>query len=77
MNVYGTDVTAVRVFARFPDRNPNPVFRVTPQGTLSYANDASRPIIGALGIAVGEPVPEPSRSLILSAMAAGSAASAK
>src|SRR5262245_28972807 len=27
VNVYGSDVTAQKVVARFPDQNPNPVFR--------------------------------------------------
>ncbi|HKY89224.1 MAG TPA: hypothetical protein VJ141_04525, partial [Candidatus Limnocylindrales bacterium] len=31
-NVYGTDVTAAKVVARFPDRNTNPVLRMSPAG---------------------------------------------
>ena len=56
-NLYGTDVTAAKVVERFPDRNPNPVLRMTPTGTLRYANEASAPIIAALGISVGDPLP--------------------
>ena len=56
-NLYGTDVTAAKVVERFPGRNPNPVLRMTPAGALWYANDASRPITAALGIAVGDPMP--------------------
>jgi class 3 adenylate cyclase len=56
-NLYGTDVTGEKVVARFPDQNPNPVFRVTPEGKLVYANTASRPVVEALGVAVGEQVP--------------------
>ncbi|MBI2781395.1 MAG: adenylate/guanylate cyclase domain-containing protein [Chloroflexi bacterium] len=58
-NLYGTDITAAKVVERFPDRNPNPVLRMTADGTLWYANDASRSIIRALGIAVGDPLPAP------------------
>lgn len=29
LNVYGTDVTAARAVVKFPDQNPNPVFRLT------------------------------------------------
>ena len=56
-NLYGTDITAAKVVERFPDRNPNPVLRMTPTGTLRYANDASAPITAALGIRVGDPLP--------------------
>ena len=58
-NVYGTDITAAKVVERFPGQNPNPVLRMTPEGDLGYANDASAPIIAALGIAVGQPLPRP------------------
>ena len=40
LNVYGIDVTAERAVARFPDQNPNPVFRIDRDGTLIYANPA-------------------------------------
>ena len=57
-NVYGTDITAAKVVARFPDRNPNPVLRMTPDGRLTYANASSLPITRALGLEVGAPVPD-------------------
>ena len=56
-NVYGTDVTAAKVIDRFPNRNPNPVMRMSPDGTLIYANAASAPIVASLGIGVGDPLP--------------------
>jgi class 3 adenylate cyclase len=56
-NLYGTDITAAKVVERFPGQNPNPVLRVTPDGVLWYANDASRPITTSLGISVGDPLP--------------------
>ena len=55
-NLYGTDVTAEKVVARFPDQNPNPVFRATEDGRLLYANAASAAVVRALGVAVGEPL---------------------
>jgi len=58
-NLYGTDITAAKVVERFPDRNPNPVLRMTPTGELAYANAASLPIVRALGIAIGDPLPVP------------------
>jgi class 3 adenylate cyclase len=56
-NVYGTDVTAARVVDRFPNRNPNPVMRMSPDGTLIYANAASAPIVASLGIDLGDALP--------------------
>ena len=56
-NLYGTDVTANKVVERFPGRNPHPVLRISPAGELLYANDASRPITAALGLATGAPLP--------------------
>ena len=56
-NLYGTDITAAQVVERFPGQNPNPVLRMTPAGQLRYANEASRPITAALGIAIGDPLP--------------------
>jgi class 3 adenylate cyclase len=58
-NLYGTDITAAKVVERFPDRNPNPVLRMTPAGVLWYANEASRPITRALNVQVGDPLPGP------------------
>ncbi len=34
--------------ARFPSENPNPVFRVMPDGTVLYANDAATAVKGLL-----------------------------
>jgi class 3 adenylate cyclase len=57
VNLYGTDVTATKLVNKFPDQNPNPVFRVTDDGRLIYANGASRPLIAALGREVGDTLP--------------------
>jgi class 3 adenylate cyclase len=58
INVYGTDITAEKVVAKFPGQNPNPVLRVSPDGQLLYHNDASALIVQAIGVADGQPVPE-------------------
>jgi class 3 adenylate cyclase len=52
-NLYGMDVTAERAIVKFPDQNPNPVFRIQWDGTLVYANPASSALVGGLGLAVG------------------------
>ena len=57
INVYATDVTAARAVERFPERNPNPVLRVSLDGVLLYANAASQPIVEAAGLVVGAPLP--------------------
>jgi class 3 adenylate cyclase len=54
VNIYGTDVTARLAVDRFPGENPNPVLRISQEGTLTYANPASAPVLAAFGASVGE-----------------------
>ena len=49
MNLYGTDITAERAIDKFPDQNPNPVFRIDPQAGSIYANPASAASSQGLG----------------------------
>lgn len=72
INVYGTDVTAEKVVAKFPGQNPNPVLRTDSSGVLLYANDASAPMRAALSFAVGEPLPADLHAQIAARVAAGS-----
>jgi class 3 adenylate cyclase len=72
MNVYGTDITAEKVVERFPNQNPNPVFRVDDKGTLIYANAASRPLIDAFEMQLGDRWPDDIRGRVLHAADAGS-----
>jgi class 3 adenylate cyclase len=53
VNLYGTDVTARKAVARFPDQNPNPVFRLDWDGRIVYANPASTRLIAGIGCLVG------------------------
>lgn len=69
INVYGTDVTGEKVVAKFPDQNPHPVLRMTREGVLIYANDASRHIVSALGLIVGDPLPDELKAEILGRLA--------
>ncbi len=57
VNIYGTDVTALKAIDKFPDQNPNPVLRVSQDGRLQYANPASAPVTKALGIDIGDELP--------------------
>jgi class 3 adenylate cyclase len=64
-NLYGMDVTAERAIVKFPDQNPNPVFRIQWDGTLVYANPASTGLIEALGLALGSRLPADLRETLL------------
>ncbi len=64
INIYGTDVTAEEVVAKFPDQNPNPVLRADAAGVLIYANAASAPIVDSLGLRVGDALPVDLRDAI-------------
>jgi len=58
LNVYGTDVTASRAVVKFPDQNPNPVFRLDWDGRLVYANPASSQLVEGLGWTIGAVLPD-------------------
>jgi len=72
VNLYATDVTAQKAITKFPDQNPNPVWRVNREGTLLYANSASAPLQRAFGIGVGDPVPSDLQRDILARVDTGS-----
>jgi class 3 adenylate cyclase len=56
-NIYGVDVTAERAIVKFPNQNPNPVFRTDRSGALIYANPASGGLIAGLGLRLGDCLP--------------------
>ncbi len=64
-NLYGMDVTAERAIVKFPDQNPNPVFRIHWDGTLAYANPASGALVDGLGLSVGAVLPAQLRDTLL------------
>jgi len=68
VNIYGTDVTALKVLARFPDGNPNPVLRVSEEGVLLYANAASREVTWSFGCVVGQALPDEIQTQIRGAL---------
>jgi class 3 adenylate cyclase len=65
INLYGMDVTAERAIVKFPDQNPNPVFRIRWDGTLVYANPASAGLVSGLGLAIGSGLPADLRDALL------------
>ena len=72
-NLYGTDVTAEKAIDKFPNENPNPVLRLTRDGTLTYANPASALVRRALGTEVGGRLEPEMLARILGALADGPA----
>jgi len=64
-NLYGMDVTAERAIVKFPDQNPNPVFRIDWHGRLVYANPASSSLVEGLGLATGSVLPLELRDSLL------------
>ena len=48
----------IRLMAKFPDENPNPVMRIAKDFTLQYANAPSKPLLHQFGCEIGDVVPE-------------------
>ena len=48
----------LEVLNRFPEQNPNPVLRISNEGTLLYMNSASEEISKHLNMEVGKTVPD-------------------
>jgi PAS domain S-box-containing protein len=55
----------IESLAKFPDENPNPVMRVSKDGTIIYANKASSLIISIWGRQAGDKLPEKLRHVAL------------
>ncbi len=55
--------------ALFPEENPNPVFRVTPDGRVVYANRASAALLAAWGVTQDGCAPPPWRERLASVIA--------
>ena len=61
----------IRSLARFPSENINPVLRVSEDGTILYANQASSPLLRLWTRQVGQQLPNTWRQLALDAMCSG------
>ncbi len=48
----------IRSLAKFPSENCNPVLRISQDGTILYANEASRPLLTAWTRQVGQKLPD-------------------
>ncbi len=54
----------VQSLAKFPSENPNPVFRVSGEGAIMYANSAGNALLRALGCPAGAALPENLRLVV-------------
>ncbi|MDY7041804.1 MAG: GAF domain-containing protein, partial [Chloroflexota bacterium] len=61
----------IKRVAKFPGENPNPVLRVAENGTLLYANEASRPLLRAWGCQVHQALPDYWREFTLNVLSSG------
>lgn len=48
----------MKILAKFPSENPNPVLRIAVDGTVLYGNGASVPLLNEWGCEAGQSVPE-------------------
>ncbi|MDC0253522.1 adenylate/guanylate cyclase domain-containing protein [Bacteriovoracales bacterium] len=58
INIYGTDITAMKAITKFPDQNPNPVLRTDMDGAILYVNKAGSCIKESWGVEIGDKVPD-------------------
>lgn len=58
-NIYATDITAVKIIDKFPDKNPNPVIRLNKIFELTYFNQAALEIIDYYKLKIGDSIVKP------------------
>ncbi len=61
----------IQSLARFPSENRNPVLRLSQDGTILYANDASAPLLAYWTCQVGQKLPDTWRLLATEAISSG------
>ncbi len=61
----------IQIASRMPAENPNPVMRLTPDGKILYANDASAPLLAAWTQQVEQRIPDELQGAITNAFTAG------
>ncbi|MGB7569848.1 MAG: CheR family methyltransferase, partial [Chitinivibrionales bacterium] len=58
------DEDEIRVLAKFPSENPNPILRISRECVVLYANEAGRPLLDMWKCSCGDKVPEAWRRTI-------------
>jgi len=71
LNDDGSQVSVAESLARFPDENPNPILRVSGEGTLLYANAGSASLLTHWKVRRGDAVPGALRAAVTRALQAG------
>jgi PAS domain S-box-containing protein len=61
----------IALMAKFPSENPNPVLRLAHDGTVLYANDASKTLLAEWGSAVSQPASKSWRDAAAEALEKG------
>jgi len=64
----------IRELARFPRENPSPVLRVALDGTITYANKASQPLMDSWACQEAQRLPDEWCEFVADAMSSGSSA---
>jgi PAS domain S-box-containing protein len=62
----------IRTLAKFPAENPNPVMRISADGVIIFANNASAPLLDLWSKKVDESLPENMQTLVSKVRASGS-----
>ncbi len=62
----------IRALAKFPAENPNPVMRISADGVIIFANNASAPLLNLWSKKVDESLPENMQTLVSTVRASGS-----
>ncbi len=75
---YNIDITErkaaeeeIASLARFPSENPNPIMRLDRDGTIIYANEASKAVLAEWGTSVGDHAPDHWRTVVAESMRSG------
>lgn len=61
----------IKALAKFPAENPNPVMRISADGVIIYANNASAPLLNLWVKKVNESIPEDMQTLVSAVRASG------